>query len=65
VHLVAATPAARFVEFFPDSQVLNFRDLVDTQLDVRDGALVLPRRPGLGFRFEERALERHALDAWA
>jgi L-alanine-DL-glutamate epimerase-like enolase superfamily enzyme len=65
VHLVAATPAARFVEFFPDSQVLNFRDLVDTQLELRDGALILPRRPGLGFRFEERALERHALDAWA
>ena len=28
--LVAATPNARYVEFFPDDQVLNFRRLVDT-----------------------------------
>jgi L-alanine-DL-glutamate epimerase-like enolase superfamily enzyme len=65
VHLVAATPNARYVEFFPDSQVLNFRELVDTQLEFRDGALVVPRTPGLGFRFREDALERYALDPWA
>src|SRR5690606_37514031 len=36
-HLVAATPNARFVEFFPDSAVLNFRKLVSNQLVARDG----------------------------
>src|SRR5713101_4820034 len=65
VHLVAATPNARWVEFFPDSEVLNFRELVETQLEVRDGALVVPRNPGLGFKFADAAVERYAVDRWA
>jgi L-alanine-DL-glutamate epimerase-like enolase superfamily enzyme len=62
VHLVAATPNARFVEFFPDDQVLNFRRLIDRQLEHRDGSLVLPTGPGLGCDFDEEAVQRHALD---
>jgi L-alanine-DL-glutamate epimerase-like enolase superfamily enzyme len=62
VHLVAATPNARFVEFFPDGKVLNFRSLIDSQLEHRDGSLLLPARPGLGFDFDEHAVKRHALD---
>ncbi|MBI5068606.1 MAG: mandelate racemase/muconate lactonizing enzyme family protein [Deltaproteobacteria bacterium] len=65
VHLVAATPNARWVEYFPDDQVLNFRRLADRQLELRDGALVVPQTPGLGFRFDEAALERYAVDAWS
>jgi L-alanine-DL-glutamate epimerase-like enolase superfamily enzyme len=61
VHLVAATSNARYVEFFPDDQVLNFRRLIDTQLAQRNGALVLPKTPGLGFRFDEKAVERYSL----
>ena len=64
VHLVAATPNARYVEFFPDSQVLNFRRLIDNQLQARDGRLLLPQRPGLGFDFVEAELDRHALTPW-
>jgi L-alanine-DL-glutamate epimerase-like enolase superfamily enzyme len=60
-QLVAATPNARYVEFFPDDQVLNFRRLVDRQLKVERGALVLPTSPGLGFGFDERAVSRYAL----
>lgn len=60
-QLVAATPNARYVEFFPDDQVLNFRRLVDRQLKVEGGALVLPTSPGLGFGFDERAVSRYAL----
>lgn len=60
-HLVAATANARYVEFFPDDQVLNFRRLVDRQLKVEGGALVLPTSPGLGFGFDERAVSRYAL----
>jgi L-alanine-DL-glutamate epimerase-like enolase superfamily enzyme len=63
-HLVAATPNARYVEFFPDDQVLNFRRLVDTQLETRNGAVVLPQRPGLGFNFDAAALDRYALTPW-
>jgi len=65
VHLVAATPNARYVEYFPDDQVLNFRRLVDTQLEVRDGNLIVPQGPGLGFGFDEKAVEKYAKDQWA
>jgi L-alanine-DL-glutamate epimerase-like enolase superfamily enzyme len=65
VHLVAATPNARYVEFFPDDQVLNFRRLVSRQLDVRDGRLVLPTAPGLGFDLDPDALAAYApASAW-
>ncbi len=65
VHLVAATPNAAFVEFFPDDQVLNFRRLIDRQLEVQAGALVLPETPGLGFGFDPDAVARYALEPWA
>jgi L-alanine-DL-glutamate epimerase-like enolase superfamily enzyme len=60
-HLVAATPNARYVEFFADDQVLNFRRLIDRQLKVEDGMLVLPTSPGLGFAFDEKAVSRYAV----
>jgi L-alanine-DL-glutamate epimerase-like enolase superfamily enzyme len=63
-QLAAATPNARYVEYFPDDQVLNFRRLVDTQLEIRDGSIVLPRAAGLGFDFDGAMLERYALAPW-
>ena len=60
--LVAATPNARMVEFFPDNQVLNFRELLDHQLDFRDGRLMLHKAPGLGFAFDEAKVARFAID---
>lgn len=65
VHLVAATPNAGFVEYFSDDRVLNFRRLVDTQLQFADGKLVVPRTPGLGFGFDDAAVDRYAVDSWA
>jgi len=65
IHLVAATPNARFVEYFVDDQVLNFRNLIDVQLDYEDGDLLLPNRVGLGFDFDESAITRWALDEWS
>jgi len=59
--LVAATPNARYVEFFPDDQVLNFRRLIDRQLQYRDGNLILHQAPGLGFDFDEKAVRKYAL----
>jgi L-alanine-DL-glutamate epimerase-like enolase superfamily enzyme len=63
VHLVAATPNARYVEFFPDDQVLNFRRLINRQLEVKNGDLLLPKGPGLGFEFDEKAVRKYALDS--
>jgi len=62
VHLVASAPNARYVEFFPDDQVLNFRRLVNRQLEIKNGDLLLPSEPGLGFEFDERAVKKYALD---
>ena len=45
--------------------MLNFRRLVDTQLQFADGNLVVPATPGLGFGFDEQAVERYAVDKWA
>jgi L-alanine-DL-glutamate epimerase-like enolase superfamily enzyme len=61
VHLVAASPNGRYVEFFPDDQVLNFRKLITTQLKHRNGNLLLPKTPGLGFDFDEKAVKKYAL----
>lgn len=61
VHLVAAVPNGRYVEFFPDDQVLNFRKLIDTQLKHKSGDLLLPKTPGLGFGFDEKAVKKYAL----
>ena len=60
-HLVAATPNARYVEFFPDDQVLNFRRLVDNQLKHKNGDMLLHKTPGLGFGFDEKAVKKYAL----
>jgi L-alanine-DL-glutamate epimerase-like enolase superfamily enzyme len=58
--LVAATPNARFVEFFVDDQVLNFRRLVDRQLEFKGGDLILHQTPGLGFSFDEAAVRKYS-----
>jgi L-alanine-DL-glutamate epimerase-like enolase superfamily enzyme len=60
--LVAATPNARYVEFFPDDQVLNFRRLIDKQLAHKNGNLILHKTPGLGFDFDEKAIKKYALE---
>jgi L-alanine-DL-glutamate epimerase-like enolase superfamily enzyme len=65
VHLVAAAPNGQFVEFFPDAQVFNFRNIIDQQLEVKNGGLALPSLPGLGYRFDEAAIKRLEADTWA
>lgn len=60
--LVAATPNARYVEFFWDDQVLNFRRLVDRQLEHKKGRVVLHQGPGLGFGFDEKQVAKYG--AW-
>ncbi|MFJ1300014.1 mandelate racemase/muconate lactonizing enzyme family protein [Pseudomonadota bacterium AL_CKDN230030165-1A_HGKHYDSX7] len=57
--LAAATPNARYVEFFWDDQVLNFRRLIDRQLTHRKGRVVLHQEPGLGFGFDEKQVTKY------
>lgn len=64
VHLVASSPNGQFVEYFPDGKVFNFCDIIDRQLQVKDGGLALPSDPGLGYNFDEKAIARFESDAW-
>ncbi len=64
VHLVAATPNATWVEYFPDFTVLNIGRLFSTAPEVRPGGLALPETPGLGVELDEEAVSRWSLDGW-
>jgi len=57
--LVAATPNGRYVEFFWDDQVLNFRRLIDRQLQQKKGRVILHQTPGLGFDFDETQVAKY------
>jgi len=63
VHLVSSVPNGRYVEFFPDDQVLNFRRLINRQLETKDGSVLLHEWPGLGFGFDEGAVTTYRLKA--
>ncbi len=65
VHLVAATPNATWVEYFPDFTVLNIGRLFSTSLEVRSGGLALPQGPGIGIELDEKAVDRYSVDGWA
>ena len=64
VHLVASTPNAIWVEYFPNTRVLNFMRLLKSSLEVRQGELVLPEGPGLGIELDENTIERYSVDGW-
>ncbi|HVZ44887.1 MAG TPA: mandelate racemase/muconate lactonizing enzyme family protein [Ramlibacter sp.] len=65
VHLVASAANSRYVEYFLDDQVLNFKRLVNRQLEFKQGNLLVPTGPGLGFEFDEQAVSRYALgEGW-
>lgn len=61
VHLVASTPNATYVEWMPDDHIVNFRRLIDRQLQAREGQLLLPKEPGLGFNFDPAALKEYGV----
>lgn len=64
VHLVASTPNAPWVEFFTDSQVLNFMRLLKSSVQPKNGQLVLPKAPGMGIELDEKSVSRYAADGW-
>ena len=61
IHLVAAHPKATMVEYFPDDRVLNFRKIIDSPIECRDGRLRLPTRPGIGYDFIDDSVDRFKL----
>lgn len=63
-HMVGASSAVTWIEYFPTADVLNFHDLLDQRLELADGYLVLPDRPGHGIQFDHDALARWSVESW-
>lgn len=61
VHLVASTPNATMVEWMPDDHIVNFRHLIDRQLQADRGDILLPKAPGLAFQFDPDAVARYGV----
>lgn len=57
VHLLAASQMAGPLEW-----VTWMEPLVEEPLEVRDGAVKVPERPGLGISFDQDAVRRHRLE---
>ena len=49
-------------DYYEDLTPENFRKLLDRQLQVDQGALLLPQGPGLGFEFDEKAVATYAVE---
>lgn len=62
--LVASVANAVMVEFFPDRSVLNLGDVLEEEIRAQHGTLPLPQDPGIGVRFDMKAVDRFAVDRW-
>ena len=59
LHVCAASPASFIVEYSLGANPM-IHDLVEETVEVKDGMIAIPDRPGLGFTISERFLEAHA-----
>jgi L-alanine-DL-glutamate epimerase-like enolase superfamily enzyme len=65
VHLAAAAPNCVAVEHFAlETDIYNFETLVtpETRIQVRDGQLIVPGRPGLGIEFDPAQVQKFTVD---
>ena len=65
VHLAAASPNCIAVEHFAlDKDIYNFEVLLtpETRTEVRDGALIVPDRPGLGIELDQAQVQKFTVD---
>jgi galactonate dehydratase len=63
VHFAASTPNFLILEYTPDDRPPR-RDLVDEPIQLKDGYLELPTRPGLGIDLNVDAFERYPFRRW-
>jgi L-alanine-DL-glutamate epimerase-like enolase superfamily enzyme len=66
-HLAATTKNCVFIEFLPDELCGSSlrRELVSNELEMVDGVIPLPKRPGLGVEVNREALQRFKREAEA
>jgi len=50
---------------FPDNRIVNLSELLEQPLTVRDGAVLLSERPGIGVTPDEDKVAAYAIDAWS
>jgi L-alanine-DL-glutamate epimerase-like enolase superfamily enzyme len=64
-HLAATTSRCAFIEFLPDELCESSlrRELVSNELEMIDGKIPLPKRPGLGVDLNREALIRYKREA--
>lgn len=64
-HLAAVTPNCDYIEFLPVelSESPMRKDLTSDELEMVDGQIPLPTKPGLGFELNREAVERFAAEA--
>jgi L-alanine-DL-glutamate epimerase-like enolase superfamily enzyme len=64
-HLAATTPNCAFIEFLPDELCESAlrRELVSNELQMVDGEIPIPQRPGLGVDLNRDALEAFRREA--
>ncbi len=64
-HLAATTPNCAFIEFLPDELCESSlrRELVSNELQMVNGEIPIPRRPGLGVDLNRDALEAFRREA--
>ena len=53
------------VEYFPDRSVLNLGEIIQDEITASIGTMPLPTQPGLGITFDQKALDRVAVDRWS
>ena len=65
VHLAAVTPNCDYIEFLPVelSESPMRKELTTDELEMVDGQISLPTKPGLGFELNRDAVERYAAEA--
>ena len=63
VHFAASTQNFLVLEYHPDDESPR-RDIVDEPMQLVDGYLELPERPGLGIELNEEALGRYPFRSW-
>jgi L-alanine-DL-glutamate epimerase-like enolase superfamily enzyme len=66
-HLAAVTPHCDYIEFLPSdlSESGLRRDLTSDELEMVDGTIALPTKPGLGIEIDREALEAYSAEARA
>lgn len=60
LHVCAAAPSSFIIEYSLGANPM-IHDLIEEKIDLKEGMIAIPDRPGLGFTVSERFLEAHTV----